>query len=86
MARYVSMAFHAGAEWIPTPAADINAVLTYAQRKGADYWAIDAFEAQTLRPQFAPLLENPDNAPPGLQFVTQVEDDTGSVFIYRFLP
>ncbi len=86
MARYVSMAFHAGAEWIPTPAADIDAVLAYAQRKGADYWAIDAFEAQTLRPQFAPLLENPDNAPPGLQFVTQVEDDTGSVFIYRILP
>ncbi len=86
MARYVSMAFHAGAEWIPTPAAEIDEVLAYAQRKGADYWAIDAFEAGTLRPQFAPLIDNPDNPPPGLQFVIQVEDETGSVFIYRITP
>jgi hypothetical protein len=86
MARYVSIAFHAGADWIPTPAAEVDAVLAYAQRKGADYWAIDGFEAQTLRPQFTALIENPDNPPPGLEFVAEVEDETGSVFIYRITP
>jgi len=86
MTRYVSIAFHAGADWVPTPAADVAAVLAYAQRKGADYWAIDEFEAETLRPQFAPLIENPDNPPPGLEFVTQVENETGSVFIFRITP
>ncbi len=86
MARYVSIAFHAAADWVPTPAADVDAVLAFARRKGADYWAIDEFEAHTLRPQFAPLFDNPTKPPPGLQFVTQVEDETGSVVIYRITP
>ncbi|HEY54552.1 MAG TPA: glycosyltransferase family 39 protein [Caldilineae bacterium] len=86
MARYVSIAFHAGAEWIPTPAADVDAVLAYAQRKGADYWAIDEFEAHSLRLQFSSLFDNPDAAPPELQFVTRVEDESGSVVIYRIKP
>ena len=86
MARYVSIAFQSGADWIPTPAAAVDAVLAYAQRKGADYWAIDEFEAHSLRPQFAPLFDNPHDAPPELQFVTRVEDESGSVVIYRILP
>ena len=86
MTRYVSMAFHAGADWIPTPAADIDEVLTYAQRKGADFWTIDEFEARTLRPQFSPLFDHPNAPPPGLEFVTQVKDETGSVVIYRITP
>lgn len=86
MARYVSIAFHAGAEWIPTPAADIDAVLNFARNKGADYWAVDGFEARVLRPQFLPLIEHPESPPPGLEFVTEVDDGTGPVVIYRIVP
>ena len=83
MSRYVAIPFEAGAEWVPTPAADVKDVLDYARRKGVRFWAIDAVEAAKLRPQFAALLEHPDLAPPGLEFVTQVADKDGPVVIYR---
>ncbi len=83
MTRYPAIPFEAGAEWAPTPAADIPAVLAYARLKHARFWAIDAVEVAKLRPQFAPLLEHPDQAPPGLEFVAQVTDKDGPVVIYR---
>ncbi len=86
MARYVSIPFHAGAEWIPTPAATIDEVLTYARNKGADYWAIDGFEAHSLRPQFSQLIDDPLQPPAGLEFVTQVDDGGEPVVIYRIMP
>lgn len=83
MSRYVAIPFEAGVEWVPTPAAAVEDVLAYARRKGARFWAIDAVEVARLRPQFASLLEHPDLAPPGLEFVTQVTDENGPVVIYR---
>ncbi|NOX62978.1 MAG: glycosyltransferase family 39 protein [Chloroflexi bacterium] len=83
MARYVSIPFEAGTEWVPTPAADLEAVLKYARLKNARYWVVDALEARILRPQFLPLIEDPENPPPGLQYLTQVDDGSGPVVIYR---
>lgn len=86
MTRYVSIAFEAGAEWIPTPAASIDQALTFARHKGARYWVVDGFEAHSLRPQYAPLVDNPDQPPAGLEFVSEVEGDGEPVIIYRLTP
>ena len=83
MARYVSIPFEAGAEWVPTPAADVDAVLRYARLKNARYWVVDALEARILRPQFLPLIEDPTHPPPGLEYLIQVDDGQGPVVIYR---
>ncbi|MCO6451702.1 MAG: glycosyltransferase family 39 protein [Caldilineales bacterium] len=85
MSRYVSIPFEAGAEWIPTPAADLDAVMRYARLHGADYWAIDAIEAEVLRPQFAPLIDDAAHPPAGLEFVAEVDDGAGPVVVYRIL-
>jgi len=54
MCRYPAIAFHAGATWTPTPNAELDQVLHYAQQKGADYFVIDEAELR-YRPQFRPL-------------------------------
>ncbi|HHB91303.1 MAG TPA: hypothetical protein ENK60_08360 [Anaerolineae bacterium] len=85
MSRYPAIAFHASAEWVPTPAASVEETLAYARYHGVRYWAIDGFEAHHLRPQFAPLVDDPQNPPPGLKLLLVVEDDAGDepVVIYR---
>lgn len=83
MSRYPAIAFHAGAEWTPTPAADLPAVLAYARHKGVAFWAIDAEEAAALRPQFLPLLERPDQAPPGLSHLAVIRQGDQAVALYR---
>jgi hypothetical protein len=82
MSRFPAIAFHAGIRWAPTPAASWPEVAAYAQRKGADFIAVDAREAE-LRPQLAFLMD-PAQAPPELRHVTTVDDGTGPVVIYRF--
>lgn len=86
MSRYAAIAFHAGADWVPTPAADVPAVLTFAAHKNADFWAIDAEEARSLRPQFLPLLDSPAQAPPELEYLDIIDDGSGPVLLYRILP
>ncbi len=87
MSRYVAIAYHAGAEWVPTPAASIEEVLTYARHHRVKYWAVDGFEAHNLRPQFASLIDDPDNPPPGLELFLIVPDESGKepVVIYKVL-
>ncbi len=88
MSRYVAIAWHAGAEWLPTPAASLDEILTYARGHGAKFWAIDGIEAHNLRPQLAPLVDDPAHPPPGLTLLLVVPDKTGQepVVIYRFTP
>jgi len=83
MSRYPAIAFHAGAEWVPTPAADLAEVLAYARHKGVDFWAIAAEEAASLRPQFLPLLAQPDAARPGLTYLLTVRQGEEAVALYR---
>ena len=88
MSRYVAIAWHSGAEWLPTPAAGVDETLAYARYHGARFWAIDGYEAHHLRPQFAPLVDDPDNPPPGLKLLLVVADERGGepVVIYEILP
>ena len=88
MSRYVAIAWHAGAEWLPTPAAGIDETLAYARHHNAKFWAVDGYEAHKLRPQFAPLVDDPENPPPGLALLLVVPDATGRepVVIYRITP
>ncbi len=83
MTRYVSIAFESGAEWVPTPAASIDEVLAFARNKGVRFWAVDGFEAHKLRPQFAPLIDDPQHPPAGLELVDIIPDDQEPVVIYR---
>lgn len=82
LSRFPAIAFHAGIRWAPTPVASWPEVAAYAQRKKADFIAVDAREAE-LRPQLAFLMD-PAQAPPELGYVTTVDDGTGPVVIYRF--
>jgi hypothetical protein len=82
LSRFPAIAFHAGIGWAPTPAASWPEVVTYAQRKGADFLSVDAHEAR-LRPQLAFLLD-PAQAPAELEYLTTVDDGTGPVVLYRF--
>ena len=88
MSRYVAIAWHAGAEWLPTPAASIEETLAYARHHKAKFWAIDGYEAHKLRPQFAPLMDDPDNPPPGLTLLLTIPDPAGGepVVIYQLTP
>jgi 4-amino-4-deoxy-L-arabinose transferase-like glycosyltransferase len=88
MSRYVAIAWHSGAEWLPTPAASIDETLAYARHHGAKFWAIDGYEAHRLRPQFAPLVDDPENPPEGLKLLLVVPDDSGKepVVIYQIEP
>ncbi len=88
MSRYVAIAWHAGAEWLPTPAASVHETLAYARHHNAKFWAIDGYEAHHLRPQFAQLVDEPDNPPPGLKLLLVVQDESGKepVVIYEILP
>ena len=88
MSRYVAIAWHSGAEWLPTPAAGVDETLAYARHHGAKFWAIDGYEAHNLRPQFAPLVDDPENPPPGLTLLLIVPDATGQepVVIYQLTP
>ncbi len=87
MSRYPAIAYHAGAAWVPTPAASVDEVLAYARYHGVRFWAIDGFEARNLRPQFAPLVDDPTHPRPGLKLLMVVEDDAGGepVVIYELL-
>jgi len=87
MSRYVAIAYHAGAAWAPTPAASVDEVLTYARYHGVRFWAIDGFEAYNLRPQFAPLVDDPTRPRPGLKLLLIVPDERGEepVVIYELL-
>jgi len=82
LSRFPAIAFHAGTRWAPTPAASWPEVAAYAQRRGADFLALDAKEA-VLRPQLAFLLD-PAQAPAELAYLTTVDDGAGPVVIYRF--
>ena len=88
MSRYVAIAFHSGAEWLPTPAAGLEETLAYARYHHATFWAVDGYEAHPLRPQFAPLVDDPQHPPPGLELLLIVPDASGQdpVVIYRILP
>ena len=88
MSRYVAIAWHAGAEWLPTPAAGIDETLAYARHHNARFWAIDGYEAHKLRPQFAPLVDDPANPPQGLTLILTIPDPAGGepVVIYRIAP
>lgn len=81
MARYPAIAFHAGAEWVPTPNAPIPDVLAYAYAHGADYFVLDERETKGLRPQLAPLLEVGEM--PGLRRLAELEDEGAKIVIFR---
>ena len=87
MSRYVAIAYHAGAAWVPTPAASVDEVLAYARHHHVRFWAIDGYEAHHLRPQFAPLVDDPETPRPGLKLLLVVPDETGEepVVIYELL-
>ena len=88
MSRYPAIAYHAGAAWVPTPAASVDEALAYARHHRVKFWAIDGYEAHNLRPQFAPLVDDPENPPPGLKLLMVVQDDAGGepVVIYELIP
>jgi len=81
MSRYPAVAFHAGAEWVPTPNAPIPDVLAYAYAHGADYFVLDERETRQLRPQLAPLLEVQEM--PGLRRLAELEDADARIVIFR---
>jgi hypothetical protein len=82
MSRYPAVAFHSGATWIPTPAADWTDVAAYAARKAAQFLVVDAAEV-ALRPQLAFLLD-PNVATAGLTRVATFGVDADEVIVYAF--
>jgi hypothetical protein len=82
MSRYPAIAFAAGARWTPTPVASWEEVAAYARRKGADFLAIDEYEAK-LRPQLAFLLDS-SRTPAELEQIGTVDAGQGIVVVYRF--
>ena len=85
MSRYVAIAWHSGGRWLPTPAAPLAATLAYARGHGVKFWAIDGYEAHKLRPQFAPLVDDPQTPRPGLKLLYSIPDASGRepVVIYQ---
>jgi 4-amino-4-deoxy-L-arabinose transferase-like glycosyltransferase len=81
MSRYPAIAFHANAEWVPTPAASWDTTLAYAQRKGASHIVVDEYETK-LRPQLAFLLDA-ETTGPELEHVVRVDEGRGAVVAYR---
>ena len=80
MSRYPAIAFHAGADWVPTPNAEISEVLSYAESHGADYFVIDERETISLRPQLASLIEG--TSPSGLERLVEIEDEGQKLTIF----
>lgn len=81
MARYPAIAFHAGAQWVPTPNASIPEVVAYAYSHSADYFVLDERETRSLRPQLAPLLDARETA--GLLRIGELEDEGAKIVIFR---
>ena len=81
MSRYPAIAFHAGADWVPTPNATIEQVLDYAHSHGADYFVLDERETISLRPQLASLIGM--EPPAGLERMTSLDDEGETLVIYR---
>ncbi|MFH1084366.1 MAG: glycosyltransferase family 39 protein [Chloroflexota bacterium] len=83
MSRYPAIAFHADARWVPTPNAELPAVLRYARHKGAAYWVVDAHELR-YRPQFAELLAR-ERPIAGLKRVPVDADVADDLAVYRVM-
>ena len=81
MSRYPAIAFHAGANWVPTPNATISEVLRYAHSHGADYFVLDERETVSLRPQLADLIQT--EKAPGLEWLAEIDDEGEKLVIYR---
>ena len=82
MSRYPAIAFHADARWVPTPNAEIPAVLGYAGHKGAAYFVVDEREVVHLRPQFDVLLRR-ETLPPGLEWVYADDSEGERLVVLR---
>ena len=81
MSRYPAIAFHAGADWVPTPNTTIQEVLAYAHSHGADYFVLDERETISLRPQLAELIQT--GRTPGLEWLAEIDDEGEKLVIYR---
>jgi 4-amino-4-deoxy-L-arabinose transferase-like glycosyltransferase len=81
MSRYPAIAFHAGADWAPTPNATIGEVLDYARSHGADYFVLDERETISLRPQLASLIQG--ELPAGLERMTVMHGEGEELVIFR---
>jgi len=81
MCRYPAIAFHADAQWVPTPNADLDAVMRYAEHKGVDLFAIDERELG-YRPQFADLVRG-GPLPDQLELVYVDDDQAEKLVVYR---
>lgn len=81
MARYPAIAFHAGADWVPTPNARVEEVLSYARSHGARYFVLDEREVSSMRPQLAILLETSKVS--GLERLAEIGEPGDRLVIYR---
>ncbi|MBM4429242.1 MAG: hypothetical protein FJ026_02695 [Chloroflexi bacterium] len=81
MSRYPALAFYADARWVPTPNAEYDQLLAYAQAKGVDYFVLDEVETRALRPQLAFLLD--EKVPSELELVHVDQSAKGELAIFR---
>ena len=84
MSRYPAIAFHADTRWVPTPNADVPAVLRYAHHKQAGYFIVDEQELR-YRPQFAGLLAG-ERSVAGLERIPVDPGIADDLVVYRVTP
>ena len=82
MSRYPAIAFYADARWEPTPNAEYEQVLDYAQYNGVDYLVLDEVETASLRPQLAFLLVD-ETMPPELELIHVGDSPRGKLGVFK---
>lgn len=83
MARYPTIPYHAGRTWVPSPHAEYDQVMHYADAQKADYWVIDGWELD-WRPEIAFLKDGPTLA--GMELVYYSTDGAAPMMVYRLSP
>ena len=84
MARYPAIAFHGERRWAPTPNAEYEEIMRYAQHKGARYFVIDERETKSMRPQLAFLVEG-RQVPPELRLLHSETSEGEKLVVYEIL-
>ena len=84
MSRFPAIAFHAGADWAPTPNAEASQVVSYARAHGARYFVLDQRETIAMRPQLAMLINLSDV--PGLKRLHEITEQGQKLVIFEVEP
>jgi len=85
MTRDPAVALYADRESVRCPHADLDAILRYARRRGAELWATDAEELTVVKPHLAALLD-PDRRPSGMFEIHRIESRSGPNLVLRLPP